>query len=277
MKKEAFLEELKKNLSVLEEKEIQDIIEEYEQHIDMKMERGLSEEAAIADFGDLKELSAGILEAYHVKADYQQEKKHLDFEKMKEEGRNATEKATNILGTGICAMGTGIRKVGSGIGKFIKLLKPSFREKRKKETGSIVKNEGKSTSETFKRYWQNIIRSIMKFFRACGICICNGFWAILGTAAFVTFLMMVFLLGLSTVLLVMGYPVIGIEIIIIGLGLVSTVVMLFSFSKLTKKKKQRTDAGGDYDCHCSNDKDDDTKQQENRFYESKFMEVLNNA
>ena len=60
MNKTEFLDELKNCLAVLEEKEQQDILEEYTQHIDMKMERGLSEEEAIGDFGDLDELVAEI-------------------------------------------------------------------------------------------------------------------------------------------------------------------------------------------------------------------------
>lgn len=70
MDKRTFITELEKSLSVLQEKELKDIIGEYEQHIDMKVERGLTEEEAIADFGGLAELSAEILEAYHVRADY---------------------------------------------------------------------------------------------------------------------------------------------------------------------------------------------------------------
>ena len=38
MNKTEFLDELKNGLAVLEEKEQQDILEEYTQHIDMKME-----------------------------------------------------------------------------------------------------------------------------------------------------------------------------------------------------------------------------------------------
>ena len=73
MDKKTFLTELKKSLRILEEEELRDIISEYEQHIDMKMEKGLTEAEAIADFGDLEELKAEILEAYHVRADYEVE------------------------------------------------------------------------------------------------------------------------------------------------------------------------------------------------------------
>jgi len=74
MDKNTFLKELERSLSVLQEDEIRDIISEYEQHIDMKVQNGQTEEQAIADFGSLSELTADILEAYHVRADYAEKK-----------------------------------------------------------------------------------------------------------------------------------------------------------------------------------------------------------
>ena len=62
MSKEAFLTELAGHLKVLEEREQQDILDEYAQHIDMKIQNGMSEEEAIRDFGPVKELAAEILE-----------------------------------------------------------------------------------------------------------------------------------------------------------------------------------------------------------------------
>lgn len=70
MNKTAFLEELKQHLKVLEESEQQDILNEYSVHIDMKMERGMSEEEAIRDFGDTRRLAQDILEAYHLNPQY---------------------------------------------------------------------------------------------------------------------------------------------------------------------------------------------------------------
>ena len=46
MSKEAFLTELAGHLKVLEEREQQDILDEYAQHIDMKIQNGMSEEEA---------------------------------------------------------------------------------------------------------------------------------------------------------------------------------------------------------------------------------------
>ena len=70
MDKKEFLLALEQSLSVLQEDELRDIISEYEQHIDIKVEKGLTEAEVIADFGSFSELTSEILEAYHVRADY---------------------------------------------------------------------------------------------------------------------------------------------------------------------------------------------------------------
>lgn len=69
--KESFLKELQSRLAVLEEAEQQDILSEYAQHIDLRVSGGLTEEEAIRDFGDMEQLVAEILSAYHVKPTYQ--------------------------------------------------------------------------------------------------------------------------------------------------------------------------------------------------------------
>lgn len=68
--KEAFLEALQRGIAVLAESEQQDILEEYAQHIEMKQSGGLTEEEAVQDFGDIHQLIAEILEAYHVNPSY---------------------------------------------------------------------------------------------------------------------------------------------------------------------------------------------------------------
>lgn len=69
MKKQEFLDELRKRIDMLEDAEQQDILAEYAQHIDLRMDGGLSEEDAIKDFGDFDQLVSEILAAYHVKPD----------------------------------------------------------------------------------------------------------------------------------------------------------------------------------------------------------------
>lgn len=263
MKKEAFISTLKKYLSVLEEKEIQDIIEEYEQHIDMKMQKGLSEEDAIADFGDLKELCAGILEAYHVKADYK-EKKNLDFTKVKEESKKATGKATNVLekavqgfgnavkkivymiGKVLCAVGTGIRFLFSSIIRFITAPFDKIRNRTTNKKSPHLQDENKENMilSGLGTAFLKVAGGIGRFFGFCKKTLWNFLWIIIGTVATVGTLCIIFMFGLATVLLFMGYPMIGIEIVIIGLGLIGSTVMIFSFSMIRKRKKkeEKTDA-----------------------------------
>ena len=68
--KEKFLKDLEKKLSVLSDEEIKDIINEYNDIIDEKIKHGKTEEEAIKEFGDVKELSKEILKAYKINPDY---------------------------------------------------------------------------------------------------------------------------------------------------------------------------------------------------------------
>lgn len=67
MKKEEFLNKLRKKLDVLEDKEIEDIISEYSGYIEEKVNRGLTEEEAVSELGDLNEIASDLLSAYKVK------------------------------------------------------------------------------------------------------------------------------------------------------------------------------------------------------------------
>ena len=66
MKKEEFLNKLRKKLDVLEDKEIEDIISEYAGYIEEKVNRGLTEEEAVSELGDLNEIASDLLSAYKV-------------------------------------------------------------------------------------------------------------------------------------------------------------------------------------------------------------------
>lgn len=76
MKKEEFFKNLKEKLSILEESEIKDIIEEYRGYIDEKIKNGATEEEAIEDFGDIDELAKELLKAYKINVDNQKENKN---------------------------------------------------------------------------------------------------------------------------------------------------------------------------------------------------------
>ena len=74
MNKDEFLEELEKKLSILNEKERQDIIDEYKDTISEKIKHGQTEEEAVSDFGDLDELVSEILDAYKINPKYNQKR-----------------------------------------------------------------------------------------------------------------------------------------------------------------------------------------------------------
>lgn len=67
MIKATFLTQLQQNIAMLDDDEQKDILDEYTQHIDMKVAGGMTEAEAIEDFGPFDDLIAEILSAYHVK------------------------------------------------------------------------------------------------------------------------------------------------------------------------------------------------------------------
>ena len=85
MNKSEFLKKLEDRLFVLNQKEREDIISEYRQHIEFRVQSGLTEEEAIQDFGDLEELTAEILDAYNLNPDYGKKPKLVDAKKVGED------------------------------------------------------------------------------------------------------------------------------------------------------------------------------------------------
>lgn len=270
MKKEEFLNKLKKNLSVLEEGEVRDIVEEYEQHIDMKMRDGLSEEVAIQDFGDLKELTDGILEAYHVNRNYGNDGK-LDLEDLKEESR----KATKAIGKGAGVIGRGIGNAGKcgvkGLSRLGGLLAQPFVHLRETLHTSRQKAEGRGIPGRIWLLLLGFFGWLWRGVKGCGMLLWNagiwfvrfvwkaGIWCLhllwdmlwlfvcivtgLGT------LCCIFLFGTLVVLLATGYPVVGLLLITIGSCLICCAGMLFSISLIKRKKsedvsKKDMDEGG---------------------------------
>lgn len=67
MNKEEFLTKLRKKINILEDSEIEDIVSEYEGYIEEKVSRGLTEEEAVKELGDLNEITRDLLAAYKVK------------------------------------------------------------------------------------------------------------------------------------------------------------------------------------------------------------------
>ena len=149
MNKEEFITQLKKSISILDDSEQQYFVEEYTQHIDMKMSQGMSEEEAVKEMGPVEELSMEILESYHVKINAleDQKAKSVDYKKFFGKIKNQADK---IYGK----MAADCKKFASGIKKFLTALKDfcpkplerNHNENVTEEISGIPENTGASAN-----------------------------------------------------------------------------------------------------------------------------------
>lgn len=234
--KESFLKELQNGLAVLEEAEQQDILAEYAQHIDLRVAGGLTEEEAIRDFGDISQLTAEILEAYHVNPGYGKK-----AAKPMPDPRPALRKGAAGAGAwfrrwggkikgGVSWLGRSIaaafRRMGAGVkGLFRRpgasdireeemavkpLEKQEKREERRVRAGDTARRAGSGV----KRFCLAVVRLAWNL----ALLLCAVPFAVLGLAALVC-------LGLLLVLLVQGYPLAGAALVCLG-GLACCVGLL---------------------------------------------------
>lgn len=242
MKKADFIGELSGRLIVLTDEERQEILDEYEQHINMKVESGMSEEEAIADFGKIEELAADILEAYHVRADYAiPEKKKSDVpEKLRQSAggmckgvRTFCRKICGIckrIGSGIKQ---GIKKAVRAVGKGFGRLKGGVKNiGRKRE---MTKEKHRSISYFFGNLFWACAAALHWCFRVCW----NLLWACAGVAAGFGTCTVVFTLGLLVVMLILGYPLIGFTVGCVGLVLCLGSATVACFSFFIRKKQDK--------------------------------------
>lgn len=142
MSKEAFLTELAGHLKVLEQQEQQDILDEYAQHIDMKIQNGMSEEEAIGDFGPVKELAAEILEAYHVNPEYGDSSRRgkMDFESAAQSAEQGIRQASGFMKKAGKKLGQWLREVCAWVGK-------PFQKKTTEQPDSVEELAGQKTAD----------------------------------------------------------------------------------------------------------------------------------
>lgn len=145
MNKEEFLRTLREKLSILDEKEMEDILSEYEQHIDMKTAGAMTEEEAIADFGDPDDLAADILEAYHVRSDYARENTSKNGkEGLKEWAADLGERVKSRLNT---LQNRCVESFKNFCTFWKRILEQRFGESRKEKTDR--NHEDKTDAEVF--------------------------------------------------------------------------------------------------------------------------------
>ena len=254
MKKVEFLAVLRKKLAVIEENELNDILDEYDQHITMKTEGGsCTEEEAIAGFGDINQLAAEILEAYHVRSNYEEaewkEKRMFLAEKSKEYAG----KTAGFFTRSIHAAGDFFKNIAASLKCFFQKV---FGRKEDAETMSEeleLKNckrkvFQKKTEETAEgeSFWCKSRRACGRFFKGCisvliwcVYLLWNACAALVGGAAGIAAAVTILLLGTLLVLLCMGYPLVGITIMTVGLLMCEGVVAVWAFGLLKKRKSRQ--------------------------------------
>jgi len=94
--KKEFLDKLEKKLSILDESERKDILDEYKDTISEKVKHGQSEEEAVADFGDVDELVKEILSAYKIDPDFEGKDENT-FNKLLSDGEDLIKKGADKL------------------------------------------------------------------------------------------------------------------------------------------------------------------------------------
>lgn len=230
MNKEQFLKELESRLKILDHAERQDMLSEYSQHIDMKVQSGMSEKEAIEDFGDVNHLVEEILEVYHIDPEY----------RMVEE----QEKTKNSIGN---KMETSLKNGKESFSGYLQQQKKRREEKKQirkeeKKQGVIQKTKEKMASKRAERgehsgrkNWLKTIgvsmKNIIKFCIKLSLLLIAIPVIILDICA-------VFGLGTLLILMIQGYPLIGVTIGVFGgvLCCSSCVLLMFSyiFSQKTK-------------------------------------------
>lgn len=98
MNKNEFISELKSKLSILKKEEVNDIVNEYSEHIEEKVKSGKSEKEAIEEFGDIDELVSGILDAYKIDKEYYKKTSILD--NIAEDTKEVLNKIIKIISNG---------------------------------------------------------------------------------------------------------------------------------------------------------------------------------
>lgn len=225
MKKQEFLDELQHYLRVLQDEEQEDILLEYKQHIEMKIEHGQSEEEVIRDFGSIRELAGEILEAYHVKL--KDEEPTAKFAEKEQKQFRANQVIPTIFSVKLHAARSGrtLAKAMFGFGVFLgkpfRLLGKTLKRWKETVQKKLVMQTEKKEKKRVKKgmIFPLAVKMVRKIYHG----IVNGlYWAgrmiwncgVVCAAAFSVFMGLIFLylFGALIILWSQGYPLGGVVI-----------------------------------------------------------------
>lgn len=281
MNKEEFITQLKRSISILDDQEQQYFVEEYTQHIDMKMSQGMSEEEAVKEMGTVEELSKEILESYHVKINALEEQNANNAEYKRFFG-NIKNRADKIYGKIVA----GCKKTASGMKKFLTALKNiclkpllgnqtgDVTEAASENTGAPISGEITPVDASGERkrggfFWgtgrmiRGFFGGIMGLIKGCfrgmiwlaGKCFYIALWFMLimwnafcigvGLIGIFFTALFVFSMGVFLVMLTQGYPTAGLTLGALGASVSagSVVVGCFVLTRWKLTKDEKTEGG----------------------------------
>lgn len=241
MNKSEFLKRLAALLHILEEDEVRDILDEYEQHIDMKVAEGMSEKEAIQAFGSVEELATEILSAYRVKADFKVKKENKVLGKMQDGSKKMLDNAGSAVKTAGNKTGSFVKRTWDGIKNVCK--KPyvwivGLKEKRKvsREQKEIAKmNKGEKTMSV-KETTVGLGRSFMDFCKRCVRWLIRIMYGCIFACVGVVEIGLLIGAGMLMVLMLLGYPVIGLTISVMGAAMACFVITFYSAKKMRGRR-----------------------------------------
>lgn len=213
MKKTEFFDQLKSKLAIIEEQELNDILNEYEQHIALKTENGnISEEEAIKDFGNIDELAAEILEAYHVRANYEQNIKMEKQQKRKENAKEFTKDTQNYISNKWKLFQNNCKQFIKHIKTKYKISKEKFcnlfvsKQKNLEHTNFSEHVENKTFFQKIKSFFIHLFLGCLHLFLWCMKLIWNFLLFVLISCLLIMTVVIIFIFGTSLVLSFQGYP-----------------------------------------------------------------------
>ena len=230
MNKKEFLDVMEKRLSMLEAQEREDMLSEYAQHIELKMQSGMSEKEAIDDLGDIDSLIAEILEAYHIDPSYGGKAK-------KSAAEGIGKKASGVINRSKQSFSNFMEQQKEKQEQRMEQKREEDKDRpprwKRKEGSGFEKGEGRKMVET-------ALQKILFVLKVAFVFCVKACLVLVMLPAAVLTLFSLFGFGTLVVLLMQGYPLAGVTLVmlgcILGFGAVTLFVLTFIMSRWMKRK-----------------------------------------
>ena len=230
MNKKEFLDVMEKRLSMREAQEREDMLSEYAQHIELKMQSGMSEKEAIDDFGDIDSLIAEILEAYHIDPSYGGKAK-------KSAAEGIGKKASGVINRSKQSFSNFMEQQKEKQEQRMEQKREEDKDRpprwKRKEGSGFEKGEGRKMVET-------ALQKILFVLKVAFVFCVKACLVLVMLPAAVLTLFSLFGFGTLVVLLMQGYPLAGVTLVmlgcILGFGAVTLFVLTFIMRRWMKRK-----------------------------------------